>query len=77
MSSAAPPVRSSTEARVRRFRGSSDRQTGQSQATIGTPYEVPVPRKSTCMACLQKNRLPSLMNVIFPAAKFNRRQETV
>ena len=72
MSSAASPSRSSTEARVRRFRGSSDRQTAQSQVIIGTPYEVPVPRKSTCMSRLQKSEEPCSKNVAFQSAKFNR-----
>ncbi len=34
-----------TDARSRRSRGSSERQTGQSQPIMGTPAEVPVPRK--------------------------------
>src|SRR5678816_1761532 len=35
------------EGRVRESRGSVDRQTSQSQPIIGTPWDVPVPRKST------------------------------
>src|SRR5215203_3653182 len=33
------------EVRLRLSRGSGDVQTGQSQPMIGTPFEVPVPRK--------------------------------
>jgi len=36
-----------TLVRVRRSRGSGDRQTAQSQAIMGTPWDVPVPRKIT------------------------------
>ena len=35
----------STDGRVRQSRGSVDRHTSQSQPIIGTPCEVPVPRK--------------------------------
>src|SRR5438067_2216998 len=34
-----------TLGRVRQFRGSPERQTGQSQPSRGTPLEVPLPRK--------------------------------
>src|SRR3954471_22708938 len=39
------PVATSTEVRIRRSRGSADLQTVQSQPIIGTPCDVPVPRK--------------------------------
>ena len=35
------------DARVRLFRGSSDRHTSQLQAITGTPWDVPVPRNVT------------------------------
>src|SRR5688572_14264773 len=46
----APPasVWMTTEGRVRRSRGSSDRHVPHSQPIIGTPCEVPVPRKVIC-----------------------------
>src|SRR5262245_9958496 len=37
----------STDVRMRRSRGSAERQTSQSQPIIGTPYDVPVPRRVT------------------------------
>src|SRR5207247_3870351 len=45
MTTARPSNSSSTEGRVRLSRGSEDVHTGQRQAKVGTPVEVPVPRK--------------------------------
>ena len=45
-----PSITTWTEARVRLSRGSVEEQTAQSQPIIGTPCDVPVPRKMTSMA---------------------------
>lgn len=57
------------EVRVRLSRGSVDVQVAQSQAMTGTPAEVPVPKKRSCMgdcmsrgvACAQKMHHESIM----------------
>src|SRR5262245_48692990 len=46
-STRAPGVSTKIEGRRRVSRGSADRQTAQSQPIIGTPCDVPVPRKVT------------------------------
>jgi hypothetical protein len=45
------------DARVRWFRGSLEVQTAQSHAIMGTPCEVPVPRKITSMVQPQANAM--------------------
>ncbi len=40
---------SQTDERNRRSRGSVEEQTRQWQASMGTPWEVPVPRKVICI----------------------------
>src|SRR3954464_2723432 len=46
-STCASAVSTKIDGRRRRSRGSADRHTGQSQPIIGTPCDVPVPRKVT------------------------------
>src|SRR5688572_33226165 len=47
------------DARYRWFRGFSDRQTGQSHPIIGTPTEVPVPRKTKVRSPVMESGLPN------------------
>src|SRR5882724_2364765 len=51
-----PSITTWMDARVRLLRGSADVQTAHLQAIIGTPWEVPVPRKTTSMADRETHR---------------------
>src|SRR5882724_9672348 len=58
MSTLFPPYSISTEGRVRRSRGSDDRQTAQSQPIVGTPMDVPLPRTVSVAFIVSQDSCP-------------------